>query len=1239
MHLLATSPLEVADGRGPVLLEQDPGEIVVLSAAASELAALAAAQAAAPADAPSLRLASLLDLAHHLAVDHHVERVIAQARLVVVRLLGGRGYWPYGVERVVATCRADGIRLALLSGEARMDDELSALSTLPGAALARLQAYLAEGGPDNARAFLRHAATLIGRTGEAPPPVPLPRAGTLALRRPAGAGDQAPVALVVFYRALLQAGDLAPIEAQAEALLARGLAVQPAYVASLREPASAAVIASLVRAHAPDVVLNATAFAAGSDAAAGEATSIFGAAPVLQVALAGTTRAGWLASSRGLGPKDIAMQVALPEVDGRLHARAVSFKAPATHDSRSQSTIVRHAPEADRIDFVAALAANWVRLRRTAPAERRIALVLANYPNRDGRLGNGVGLDVPASALALIEALEQAGYGVDGRPADAAALMRRVQAAPTNDHRRNRARRAGEVMPRAGYDAFFAKLPAEARARVAERWGAPENDPFFRAELDGFALPMHRFGNLAVAVQPARGYNIDPSSSYHDPALPPPHGYLAFYAWLRTRFAAHAILQLGKHGNLEWLPGKGLALSAACFPEVALGPTPLIYPFIVNDPGEGAQAKRRAGAVIIDHLMPPLARAESHGEQRALEALIDEYYEASGLDPRRLRPLAESILERARAERLDEECGIAPGETAETALAKLDGYLCTLKERQIRNGLHVLGRSPSDRTRAETLLAFARAPRGEAPSQASILRALAGDLGLGFDPLAAEPGSRWDGPRPALLAALSAEPWRTAGDTTDRLEALALALIERRAAPDPAWRATGAVMAAVEYAIAPALDASGALEIARTLAALDGRFVPPGPAGAPSRGRPEVLPTGRNFYSLDSRVVPTPAAWRLGFASAQLLCEDYAQRTGDWPRRLALSAWGTSNMRTGGDDLAQALALIGARPCWEPSTGRVAGFEILPVGLLGRPRVDVTLRVSGFFRDAFPALIDLFDSAVRAIAALDEPAADNPLAGAVAADLARHLESGEDAAAARRLAGARVFGSMPGAYGAGLQALIDEGGWRDRRDLAAAYLAWGGFVYGGGAEGEAACELLHGRLARIQAVVQNQDNHEHDLLDSDDYYQFEGGLAAAVEAASGRAPLVYHNDHALPERPRIQTLEAEIARTVRARATNPKWLAGVMRHGYKGAFEIAATVDYLFAFAATTDAAKSHQFDALFAAYVGDEAVRGFMAAHNPAALAEMAARFLEAARRSLWRPRSNAAPDLLERLAAGDAA
>jgi cobaltochelatase CobN len=1329
MHLLATEPGIIADGSVAVDLAQTPGDIIVLASADTEIALIAAAQAlrlgADPA-APSLRLAPVLRLGHNFSVDLYME-LVGQARLVIARLLGGSAYWPYGVERLVETCREHGIPLALLPGDDKPDPELARLSTVPAAARQRLWRYLAEGGPGNADNFLRYAATLLGGRspslcepaphpptpgnsigarvppsprvrgrGEGPfdadwaEPAPLLRAGLYwpghavpSLEDIAGEwhgpgwSADGGVVPIVFYRALVQSGNTAPVDALVQALVARRLRPVPVFVHSLKEPEAAALLAQAFAAHPPAVILNATGF---SVAAAGGHDPLRGDCPVLQVVFSGGDEESWREGTRGLGPRDLAMNVALPEIDGRILTRAVSFKAPLGRDPETEADLVGYRPVADRIAFVADLARNWARLRERPPAERRVAVILANYPNRDGRIGNGVGLDTPQSAVTILSALRDAGYRTGDMPEGGAALMERLLAGPSTARPQAP---AGETLPFAEYSAFFASLPEPVQQRVAAQWGSAERDPFFRPDRQGcghFAIPGFRCGNVAVLIQPARGYNLDPKSTYHDPALVPPHSYFAAYAWLAGSFRADAVVDLGKHGTLEWLPGKALALSSECFPEAVLGPMPHLYPFIVNDPGEGSQAKRRSQAVIIDHLTPPLTRAGSYGPQAELERLIDEYYDAARGDPRRVPPLAAEILERARAAGIDRDCAIATDEDPARALQKLDGFLCELKELQIRDGLHVFGESPKGELLDGLLVAFARARRGptdqvrglkaHGADNESLLRALAADLGLGADPLMLDLAEPWVGPRPAVLTDGDVSPspaprervpegdspragegvaaerpspsqrcapgpslsrnagegssWRTAGDTVERLEALALQLVSASAQPAPGWSKTRAVLGWIDRVLRPAVASCGAAEIAGVLAALGGRAVAPGPSGAPSRGRPEVLPTGRNFYSLDTRAVPTPAAWQLGWHSASLLVERHAQEHGSYPARLALSAWGTANMRTGGDDIAQALALLGVRPVWEGASGRVTGFEILPASILDRPRVDVTLRISGFFRDAFPGLIDLFDSAVRAVAALDEPLETNPLAARVAAD-GRALEAeGISPGEAALRAGYRIFGSKPGAYGAGLQTLIDERIWQDDSDLAQAYLGWSGWAYGAGAEGRPERGLLEARLAGADAVLHNQDNREHDLLDSDDYYQFEGGLALAVRHLSGRDPAVYHIDHSQPDRPRIRTLREEIGRVVRGRAANPRWIAGVMRHGYKGAAEIAATVDYLFAFAATARAVDDSHFEALYEAYLGDGAVCQFMEAHNPAALAETRSRFREAVERGLWRPRRN---------------
>ncbi|MEN3949971.1 cobaltochelatase subunit CobN [Iodidimonas sp. SYSU 1G8] len=1244
MHLLATQPGTVDDGAEAVDLGQTRGDIVVLSAADTELACLARAADDLGDGFPRVRLANLLRLRHNLSVDLYVESVIVHARLVVVHLLGGRSYWPYGLEQLADACRARDIVFLALPGDDRPEPEFEAMSSLQGAPYQRLWAYLRHGGIRNAGEFLRYAAALAGcAAGPWLEPAPLPNAGLYwpgegqpdrdALEaRWIGGGGRVPV---LFYRALVQAGNTEAIDALISALVARGLDPVPVFLQGLRDPESAAILRDLLTQWPPSAVLNCTSFAVSAPGGARGMSPLDDTdCPVLQVILSGGSEVAWASGNQGVSPRDMAMNVALPEVDGRIISRAVAFKAETRFDARTQCPIVAHRPLADRVDFVADLALAWTRLAATPAPSRRVALILANYPNRDGRLGNGVGLDTPQSAVVILRAMADAGYDVPDVPASGTALMALLSRGPTNALPDRATREGGVFYPLTAYQAFFAGLPGSSQAEVASRWGAPESDPFFseRHGEPGFVLSVLMFGSVAVCVQPARGYNTDPAATYHDPDLVPPHNYLAFHAWLRHEYRAHAAVHLGKHGNLEWLPGKAVSLSAGCWPEAALGPMPNLYPFIVNDPGEGTQAKRRAGAVIIDHLTPPLTRAESYGALKDLEALVDEYYEASGMDPRRLKILRRDILDLAARSGLDKDCG-AVGDGDE-ALAALDNYLCELKELQIRDGLHIFGRAPDGRQRVDLLVALMRTPRLDGKgANMSLLRAMAGDLGLaGFDPLDCVMGDPWFGPRPDILRALTAAPWRTCGDTVERLELLASGLVSGCPIP-PEWNATTAVLGWLEQVLAPSVAACGEAELDGLLRGLDGRFVPPGPSGAPTRGRPDVLPTGRNFYSVDTRAVPTQAAWALGWKSAQMLVEDFRQREGAWPRAMAISAWGTSNMRTGGDDIAQALALMGVRPTWDDTTRKLTGFEIMPQTVLGRPRVDVTFRVSGFFRDAFGAQIDLLDSAARAVMNLDESDEANPLAACFRRDRDARVAAGQYPALAERRAGYRVFGSKPGAYGAGLQALIDEKIWDTQADLADAYLEWGAWAYGAGSEGVADRQGFETRLAAAEAVIQNQDNREHDLLDSDDYYQFEGGIAAAVSALRGGEPVIYHNDHSRPETPRIRTLADELGRIVRGRAANPKWIEGVMRHGFKGGFEMAATVDYLFGFAATTRAVKDHHFDQLFDAYLAEPAVLDFLRGHNPAALREMAERFREALDRHLWKPARNDTRLLLDHI------
>jgi cobaltochelatase CobN len=1302
MHRLAASPGGWnPDTDGVIFLEQTPAPIVFLTAADTDIQSLAHALPHLPAGVPALRVASLLQLQQQLTIDTYTDDVLSKAQVVILRLLGGRAYWPYGLDVLKQTVAQTGATLFVLPGDDRPDPDLLSHSTAPLVAVNRLWQYLTEGGIENwINALLFLSDTCFGHSFNPPPPQPVPKIGVyqgLGVRgQGLGAGNpplplspspSIPKAALLFYRAHYLSGNTQPIDALCKMLAARGMQPFPVFVSSLRDAEVQAELLALLQPEGEEpvqVLLNTTSFSLArleDDAPDVDLWKRLDV-PVLQVILSGGTREQWEAQSRGLSPRDVAMNVVLPEVDGRIISRAVSFKAVQQRNDGLETDVVGYEAVGDRLQFVADLAAAWVRLRQTPPAERRIALILANYPTRDGRLANGVGLDTPASTVEILNALKQAGYTVSDIPETGDDLIHRLTTGPTNDPEAQH-RPSAQTLPAADYQAYFHTLPPLVQAQLGDRWGefggqgsgvrsqenAPNTPTPHHSPSPPLPIPIPgiQLGNLFIGIQPSRGYDLDPSLNYHAPDLEPTHAYLAFYHWVRSHFGAHAIIHVGKHGNLEWLPGKSVALSATCYPEVALGPLPHLYPFIVNDPGEGSQAKRRAQAVIIDHLTPPLTRAELYGPLQQLEALVDEYYEAQSLDPSRLPVIRDRLRFLFQQTQILHDLGLAAEfEELEALLPNLDTYLCELKEAQIRDGLHIFGKCPEGRQLRDLIVAIARHPT---PGYVGLTRAIAQSWGLDFDPLTADPAQPLTlaqiqqtltvpklAPNPATL--------RNAADLIDLIEQEAAAQAERgfrgwglgvggrekesdgvtacwgdgvtaddsnttKHTPLPLISSSPPPLSPTPQhpntptpplppSLLPALRAT-TQELTHLLRGLDGRYVPSGASGAPTRGRPEVLPTGRNFYSVDIRAIPTESAWDVGRRAAEALIERYTQENGEYPQTLGLSMWGTATMRTGGDDLAEALALLGVRPVWDGASRRVVDFEILPVSLLGRPRVDVTLRISGFFRDAFPNLIDLFHQAVTAVSQLDESPEDNPLAARSRQEAAQWQAAGLTPEQAEGRSRYRIFGSKPGAYGAGLQGLIEAQNWTTDADLARAYINWSSYAYTGQGEGKSAPEAFESRLKALQIVLHNQDNREHDLLDSDDYYQFQGGMTVAARALTGQTPQVYFGDHALPENPKIRTLREEIARVYRSRVVNPKWIEGVMRHGYKGVFEMAATVDYLFAYDATTRCVADYMYEGVAQAYVLDETVQAFVQEKNPWALRDIAERLLEAHQRGLW--------------------
>jgi cobaltochelatase CobN len=1072
MHVVFRESRGLEETATPRGIGQDPADLVVLSFSDSDLAAFAAGWRRGRANLPSLRLANLAELRHPLSVDTYVERTLSQARGILVRLIGGESYWAYGLTALHHLAKDRGIALAVLPADGRDDARLDAFSTLPVSTLRRLKVLCDKGGPIAAQAAIAQLAlasglyvgSLVGETDVPEIGFYEPGRGVVAaLPDP----DGKPLALVAFYRSYLTAADTAPVDALIAALRQRGFDAYGVFVTSLK----AAGVADWLRAHfaqhPPAAIVNATAFSAVGD----DGTTPFDAAacPVFQVALSTARREDWAESLRGLSPGDLAMHVVLPEVDGRLFAGVVSFKSAAERDPDLQFAHLAHRPDDERVAAVAARVAAWQRLAETSASEKRLAIVLSNYPGRPHQIAHAVGLDALASVEALLSDLGGAHFDVEPLGALGDTLLKREL-----------------TWSVAAYRAALSRLPCALQDDLVRAWGVPEGDPSCRGGEFHFAAI--RSGKAIIAVQPERGEIGNRDADYHDLARTPRHAYVAFYLWLRQQGIA-AVVHMGAHGTLEWLPGKSVALSSSCWPDALIADLPVIYPFIVNDPGEAAQAKRRIGAVTIGHLPPPLAKAAVPEGLRRLEQLLDEYSTADGLDPARRQRLIADIRDEARAAGLDADLGLAASVAPAEAIPRIDRFVCDLKESQFGDGLHVLGR-----------------------------------------------GACGDAEKSALVDALA------------------------------------------------------------------GQRIAPGPAGSPYRGRQDVLPTGRNLFAVDPRAVPTPSAHAQGVKLAEELLRRHLQDRGDWPKGLVVDLWGSATMRTAGEEFAMALHLAGLAPRWDHASGRVTGYEIIAPAELGRPRIDVTLRVSGLFRDVFSGLAQLFEAAAEALSTREGEGDENPY----------------------RTRASRVFGPRPGQYGVGLSSIPDVF-TQDSRDAAGeAWLSASSWAWSSDGEMRPDRAGIETRLAAADAFVHVQDLPETDLLLAADYAAHEAGVAAAAAKLGAAAPSLYHLDATRPDQPHARALTEEISRVVRGRAANPDWIAGMMRHGFRGAAEITATLEHLAAFAHLADAVPPHLFDLYYDATLGNDEVRAFMARENPAALVAIETCFTRLHEAALWKTRRN---------------
>ncbi len=1298
--------------------------ILFLSHADTDLLTLHAATESLPADFPLVRAANPAYLQNESDIDAFLGFLLPQVEMVIVRLLGGRASFAYGMDRLVAWARQEEKWLVCLPGTETLDPELMASSTVGVPVAHEVLAYLQSGGVQNYEHCLRFLSDHLLTTGFGfDPPAPQPRHGVYYPGWPQANVQELrmrhdrsqPTIGILFYRAHYLSGNTEFVDALIQAIEKQGANAFPVFANSLKEvdkdlgsaahlPAALAYFVDEQGQTSIDVLITTMSFALGSVDPQNTRENVWEASnlgdlqiPVLQAIAAGNSQGQWERSARGLTPLDTAMNVALPEFDGRIITVPISFKetiADFAPDAAQQAStknvslpvtdkthrLVRYQANEERIARVVALALRLVALQRKPNAEKRIAIILTNSPAKAARIGNAVGLDAPASLMLLLAAMQKEGYRVADVPESGDALIHALIDRCSYDTElltEEQLTQAAAHVPEELYAQWFADLPAQNKEEMQTRWGTPPGGAYVHE--NAIALAGLTLGNIFVALQPPRGYGMDPNAIYHTPDLPPTHNYYALYRWLRDPQGGNvdAIIHLGKHGTLEWLPGKSVGLSETCYPDLLLADLPLIYPFIINNPGEGAQAKRRTHAVIVDHLVPPMTSAGAYGALAELAQMVDEYYQLEALDPSKLPALQRQIWEKITEANLDADLKVmvrqdhgdhvhewddemtedgTPATLSEMRgkdfahlLEDIDGYLCELTGAQIRSGLHILGLLPQDEQFVDLLFSLCRLPNLGVPSLREVVAKACGfELTLLLD----APGRRLTPEEQRCLDRLKhlsgdesgAQIFASASDAIESIELCChqvLAFLQKHDfnvdALDDAIAAfwpdstsdVSTVLSFVCQEVLPRLSHTGD-EIRHILTALRGEAVPAGPSGSPTRGMVHVLPTGRNFYTLDPRAIPSQSAWEVGSQLAQALVNRHLKETGLYPQSVGLSIWGTSALRTQGDDIAQVFALLGVRPRWQRESRRLLGIEVIPLQELKRPRIDVICRISGFFRDAFPHLINILDEAIYAVAALDEPPEQNYVRRHVQADTARYMEAGHDMTVGNKSAHYRVFGSKPGAYGAGILPLIDERNWQGSADFAEAYVNWGGYAYTRSIFGSDARDAFRTVLARVEVAAKNQDNREHDIFDSDDYLQFHGGMIATIRALSGKQPRRYIGDSADPQRVRMRDLKEESLRVFRSRVTNPKWLAAMRQHGYKGGLELTATVDYLFGYDATSQIMDDWMYEQVSQEYALDTQTQEFLRQSNPWALRDIVTRLFEAATRGLWKAPT---PEMLDAL------
>ncbi|WP_269607751.1 cobaltochelatase subunit CobN [Prochlorococcus marinus] len=1243
MHRIASLPGEDSS-ENLALVEQPSAPVLLLTSARTDISTLAKVLNKEQNEhwGNRLRALPLEYLTHKAQIDHYVSTTALYAKIIIVRILGGKGHWSYGLEKLKQWSREDSTRkLIVLSGTKDHEIELNGISNIPLKLSLILGRLIRIGGLMNLEEFLRVIEQILLDKSISTSTINITQVDDPQIWD--WKEEKGNRVGIILYTSYLQAGNVELIERLNKELRNNGLVPRALWVSSLKDKEIQKKVLELFQVEKVNCVISTTSFATVNSEEIYSEGLIWDELnkPIFQLLISNRNKKQWLSSHRGLTPIDFSLQIVLPELDGRITTRIGAFREKLTKNDSLSITIENYKVSDFGIKWIVKHIKSWLCLSEKENSEKKISLILANYPIKDGRIANGVGLDTPQSLVKVLSWLKEDGYYLGEKviPDNGKELMKLILSKRTNSPESFNRKpldylTLDEYMNEWNFNDNITKL------KIVKKWGEPNNN--LQLEEKGYPIHGIRFGNVCILIQQSRGYEQDNLKDIHSPDLPPNHNYLAQYIWIDKVFNSDCIIHFGKHGTVEWLPGKSVGLSKECFPEVALPNIPHLYPFIVNDPGEGSQAKRRTQAVIIDHLTPPIGMAKLYGDLILIETLIDEYQEAILVSSNRIEEIRNKLISLIKSNNLSnsklfDKLNKSPTIEFESLLENIETYLCELKESQIRTGLHIFGKDLEYSKLCEMSLCISLAPR---LFHKGLSQSLSEYIGLEFDPWSDKEGELLLKNDIESLSNYSIKKPRIIGDGTTIINDISLKIIEllvsringQEDSNKKRSRHTKQTYIAnkfiddsenseiVQYIsdkIIKKLKISPNKEKEALLSCLKGHRIKSGPSGAPSRGKAEVLPTGRNFYSVDLRGLPTESAWDLGKRSAQKIIDLYRLENGENLSNLAMSVWATSTMRNGGEEIAQMFSLMGVKPIWDSSTRRVIGVEAIPYSVLERPRVDVTLRISGLFRDAFPNLINLVCEAQKVIASLDESSEINPLAKIV-------KEGGSHE---------RVFGCAPETYGAGLQELINLGNWNNKNDLADTYLEWSKYIYKDSETQKPSKIELENCLKRVQVVLHSQDNREHDILDSDDYYQFHGGLASAVERVTKSKTNIYFSDNANFSKPKVHRIEKEIDKVVRTRLLNPKWINGIMSHGYKGAFEMSASLDYLFAYDATSECVPDWCYKGIYKHWLINEKVSEFLSKENPWVLRDMAERLLESHNRKLWKSASDEDLDNLKRI------